>query len=1852
MRSSAGSKAIIHVENCRSSRTEGIVQLHRISFKQNVLVKAVGISMPRSSCSVLELADFDFESNDCSGYCGVLLPKQSRLQDVRVRRVRFSGSANRSTAVFYASSGSRTSVEYMNAVENECSLLHIKGGSLNLWNVSFTQNPLNSSATKTVNPCIRLSNASALIRESRFEGNKARIGSAIVTSTSNVTLMNTSFERNAATQGGIMVLRDSSSALIQSCNFSYNIADESGGVLLASNSRVIVEDSTLKENRANQLGGCFCLKSRSELEMRQSTLKKNEANFGGIVHLAKHSMANLSESVLHKNDAVTSGGCIYLGVSRLFVQKCRFVSGSAVYGGGIYASSSNVCVMKTTVSKNNASTSGGFVYLNDSKLTIENCRVNDGCARYGGGICAFSSEISATKIIASRNNAKDRGGFFCGQTSEVRTSDCSYTDNVATTGGGVTECRPNCTFSDIRSNYSRNAADFGGAIYLKQNATGSISDCRFEKNNASISGGGVYLEDSAVLSVQKCHFGDGSAQFGGGIYAFFSSVSVVKTIVSRNNVSDHGGYIYGGTTELRLSDCLYIDNVAGSEGGVVHCLPNCTYSDMRSNYSRNTAPMGGSIYLRQNSSGSITECTFDKNNASISGGVAHIEGSVLFVRKCRFANGSAHVGGGISLLYSNISVTKTTASGLSVTETGGFMAGGTSEIVINDCSFLNNVAGRGGVLSCDPNCSLNLKRSNCSGNAADFGAVLYLKANSSGRIIDCVFEKNNASTSGGFAYLGVSTLSVQKCRFVSGSADYGGGICAYDSNVSIIETTSRRSNASTSGGFVYLEDSIFSMQKCRLVNGSANYGGGIYAFSSNVSVMETTAQGNNASEYGGGIYVTDSLLFVRRCRFVNGSTDYGGGICAYDSNVSIIETTSRRSNASTSGGFVYLEDSIFSMQKCRLVNGSANYGGGIYAFSSNVSVMETTAQGNNASEYGGGIYVTDSLLFVRRCRFVNGSTDYGGGICAYDSNVSIIETTSRRSNASTSGGFVYLEDSIFSMQKCRLVNGSANYGGGICAYDSNVSVIETTASNNIASTSGGFVYLEDSIFSMQKCRLVNGSANYGGGIYAASSKISVSETIASSLSANEEGGFISGKNAEILIRDCLFVHNTATVAGGVIRCLKNSRLVVKKSNYSHNAASSGGAIYLAQNSSGRLVNSGFDKNTARTSGGAAYIESSGLTVQKCRFTGGSAKHGGGIYGLSLAGISIHQTKASNMSALECGGFISIGFLSSAVMVRSSVISATAQDGGAVHVSSRSKFKARDIRISSCRAERNGGALYGRASHFLCINCLVENNNGRYGGAIFSEYSDPQSLELQLENSTIRNNSAVFGGIPQIPHSLYSNLLFPGGIEVMAIDTFVSSNRSIGKDDCYAAALIDNVFEENTATVAGGAVFVDRIAVIRMHCSANSTEDELSFLSDEQLKQMKVLNSTEDICRTWKANTAKRYGPDVASYAADVRKIMHSMPTCNISAVKNQYIVHNYSSGTPLPPVSLTSIDDLGQHPAFGVDNQQVAAVMSSPDGLFDGNISRRLDSNVESFTTIGFAEPGNYTVVIDFDQEQCESIKIVVEVRSCAMGEVPFRNGTLCEPCSSSTYSLSLEGDSVCHPCPENGNCETRVILPNGGYWHRTPCSEHIDRCIARDACVGQDRQQELVEATKEVETCDFDEQYIQNYTEVQCREVRQWVLLRGFEFRGFYLQGHEGPLCGSCKESCGRSHSFLCQKCFSDTGNVILVCLSFLVLMGLSAITIRSNLISAASLLQQPQTPMTASTASTSSHPVPTARCTMELTSMGRPEQEVLHHAQGQSVDLVRNPQDPELAKWKAIELFKVQIAISFFVLTFLGAL
>ena len=284
--------------------------------------------------------------------------------------------------------------------------------------------------------------------------------------------------------------------------------------------------------------------------------------------------------------------------------------------------------------------------------------------------------------------------------------------------------------------------------------------------------------------------------------------------------------------------------------------------------------------------------------------------------------------------------------------------------------------------------------------------------------------------------------------------------------------------------------------------------------------------------------------------------------------------------------------------------------------------------------------------------------------------------------------------------------------------------------------------------------------------------------------------------------------------------------------------------------------------------------------------------------------------------------------------------------------------------------------------------------------------------------------------------------------------------------------------------------------MRIQCPAETSSEEPEFYSRKQLESLMGLEFAEDICPAMSGNAAGRYGQEVASYLASIEmNILGEREGDVVSLNEDTYIIRNHKSGTPLPTIALRAVDDFGQDPAVGSNSREVFAVMSSPDGLFDGRVGVLLDQDVVHLTTTGFATPGTYKVVVEFDQEQINSMEITVEVKSCDMGEVPSGNGTFCEPCTTSTFSFHPDDDLACHPCPENGNCETRVILPKKGYWHKTPCSEHIQRCLASDGCDFEDRQQDMIEATKDVESCEFDEESLENYAEAQCREVRLDVI-------------------------------------------------------------------------------------------------------------------------------------------------------------
>ena len=304
-------------------------------------------------------------------------------------------------------------------------------------------------------------------------------------------------------------------------------------------------------------------------------------------------------------------------------------------------------------------------------------------------------------------------------------------------------------------------------------------------------------------------------------------------------------------------------------------------------------------------------------------------------------------------------------------------------------------------------------------------------------------------------------------------------------------------------------------------------------------------------------------------------------------------------------------------------------------------------------------------------------------------------------------------------------------------------------------------------------------------------------------------------------------------------------------------------------------------------------------------------------------------------------------------------------------------------------------------------------------------------------------------------------------------------------------MVNTLLTNNKAEDAGGAIFIDTVVGLRANCSDASTEQEVEFYSKRQWKAMTRLTSIDNICRSWKNNSANRYGPDVASYALDVQKKIADEET-GVSELADGSLltIHNHRSGKPIPAITLTPVDELGQGPAVGENNEDIKAVMSSPDGFFVGNVRESLCVKGANLSAIGFVKPGTYEVQIEFEGADLESFEITVEVKPCDIGEVLSGNGTFCETCNVASYNFSPEEDTECQPCPENGDCSSQVILPNRGYWHQTPCSERVQRCLTEEACGSENRKEALAKITRDVESCDFSEQYLQNYTAAQCREV------------------------------------------------------------------------------------------------------------------------------------------------------------------
>jgi len=272
-------------------------------------------------------------------------------------------------------------------------------------------------------------------------------------------------------------------------------------------------------------------------------------------------------------------------------------------------------------------------------------------------IASATNKIDTTTTIdgftITRGNALGMSGSFSyGGVSLPHTDGAALELYGAGAGNTCSPLIANCIFT-------RNSANFGGAIYAGGMVTGLCSpvirNTTFSNNRANNSGGAVIC----------------NGQTSGNVYP------VLDNVIFKNNTASDGGGFY------ILKDGSGTANVT---------IRNCSFTN-------NTVINGGGAFGSYLSSGTISNTVFARNTAGYSGGAMQVDGGVYTLISNLLDSNISPIGGAIrmypdnpsvkaykNVFYRNVS-TAADAGGMSI------VSGTGTDTLINNVFIRNKVLG-------------------------------------------------------------------------------------------------------------------------------------------------------------------------------------------------------------------------------------------------------------------------------------------------------------------------------------------------------------------------------------------------------------------------------------------------------------------------------------------------------------------------------------------------------------------------------------------------------------------------------------------------------------------------------------------------------------------------------------------------------------------------------------------------------------------------------------------------------------------------------------------------------------------------------------------------------------------------------------------------------------------------------------------------------------------------------------------------------------------------------------------------------------------------------------------------------
>ena len=571
-----------------------------------------------------------------------------------------------------------------------------------------------------------------------------------------------------------------------------------------------------------------------------------------------------------------------------------------------------------------------------------------------GGTALILHEISMVNIIACSYFNNTQGSTI----QEFEIPQFIQVHNINTVGGAIIVLSSNVDVDNVM--FEENSAQFGAAIFVGKTSNVTITNSQFLYNKASKTGYGVvFVDQDCSLQVSNSTFSENMADYG-IISSYRSTVAIGNgSAFISNTVLSNGGAVIIYNGYLHISDSMFSKNIGNSGGAVFISGGSCHI--VGSTFRDNTAANGGALYLTEGSmnglgsvpegSFSISDSNFSNNTAEIGGGVIQSNGGWVYIADSSYSDNMAQLGGVLCLSGGSTYIANSMYSN-NIAGNGGVIFKFSGSLHVVDSTFVNNTArGAGGVLYSSG--SLMIANSIFSGNKASLGGIAHT-FNSQMTIVDCFFEKTMTSLVGS-VYAFVTSINISgKTTFVD---NYGSLYC-FNCNITFSGyTTFEKCMESTDrvleegGAITSLLSNVMFAGTSNLISNKGRNGGAILAIESTISVSGDTIIANNtAKAEGGGLYLRQSTLELNRaqltCFFSHNNATLGGGIHTIGSTIVVNQPADLHleNNNADRGGGIYLTGSS-NINLLRYVNDD-----NIYA--------ALTFTGNHATT-GGALLVDD-----------------------------------------------------------------------------------------------------------------------------------------------------------------------------------------------------------------------------------------------------------------------------------------------------------------------------------------------------------------------------------------------------------------------------------------------------------------------------------------------------------------------------------------------------------------------------------------------------------------------------------------------------------------------------------------------------------------------------------------------------------------------------------------------------------------------------------------------------------------------------------------------------------------------------